>query len=267
MIESIAELRTKCQPKEKSKTDPLLEWHILRPFSIYVTWLAIRLGLNANHVSFLGLFMGVSAGAALMVGSLGWALIAGILAWMSFLLDCVDGEVARYRGSSSMSGTYLDYMVGGVNDVVILLGLSLYVVLQMEWHAQAVLAAGVMLAFLEKVVSLYSHSVVFRNVRSCWNDIEKQPIKDADKLVWPEMSLMARLMRVPLETFFRVNFILIAAVIGYSLGFPEALVIAWVIILILGWVYVVRAFYNEFWGDRVTRNMTGFISALKRSDF
>ena len=41
------------------------------------------------------------------------------------LLDCVDGEVARWRGQSSALGVYLDRLGGYLADVAVMAGMGL----------------------------------------------------------------------------------------------------------------------------------------------
>jgi hypothetical protein len=90
---------------------------VARPAAVPGTWLAIRLGLSAHQVTCLALI--VQVGAALVIGTgdrLGF-MIGVILLHLAFWLDHVDGQVARWRGTSSLDGVYLDYLlhhVGGL---------------------------------------------------------------------------------------------------------------------------------------------------------
>ncbi len=238
-----------------------MEWYLLRPFSIYFSWLFIKLGFNANTVSTLGLACGVGGSLLLFAGNISLGLTGAVLIWFGFLLDCVDGEVARYNKKGSVSGTYLDYFVGGVNDMMILIGLSFYLSIINNWDARVVVSISVMLAYLEKIISLYAHSVVYRNIRSCWDSVTDNP--DAEKAVWKEMGFLSRLLRVPFETFFRSTIILVAFIITYITSDHIYVTLVWFIIMALGWLLVVKSFISEFFGKRVEKSMTAFIATIK----
>jgi len=264
---TINELRKICQPAYKKKVDPLMEWYLLRPISIYFTWFFTRVGLSANWVTFIGLVSACIGSALLMTGNLQWAVFGAILIWLGFLFDCVDGEVARFSNKGSLSGTYLDYFVGGVNDMAIMLGLSFYISLTTGWSTILIVSAGVALAYLEKIIGLYAHSVIYRNIRGYWDKVESDDdTDDYEKKVWKEMGLMSRLLRVPFETFFRATLILLAFLAEWLSGFSGLVIAAWALIMLLGWVLVVKSFYSEFFGGRVSSSMDDFIGALKTRD-
>ena len=107
--ENIRELRKICQfPRREIDT-----WHgrhVCRPFSIYVTRVAILLGISANTVTLIFFIIGLLACFFFTRGT-GLGFLAGALTlqfW--YLVDMVDGEVARYRKEISATGSYFDKM-------------------------------------------------------------------------------------------------------------------------------------------------------------
>src|SRR5574341_1269012 len=83
-------------------------YYFIRPLSLYVTYLALRLELTANQVTVLQTLAGL-AGAALLAIPANVMAIAGIfLLQFGFVLDNVDGEVARFRRQVSITGKFLD---------------------------------------------------------------------------------------------------------------------------------------------------------------
>ena len=81
---------------------------IVRPISIRVSRVAIRLGVSANSASLLMILAGV-AGIIFAVPHVVWCtVLAGIAFFLFDLLDSVDGEVARWTGVSSTRGLFLD---------------------------------------------------------------------------------------------------------------------------------------------------------------
>nr|WP_300982988.1 CDP-alcohol phosphatidyltransferase family protein [Roseicyclus sp.] len=49
-----------------------------------------------------------------MAGGLGWFVAAAVLIQISHVLDCMDGQMARYRKVSSPFGSYLDRLTDQV---------------------------------------------------------------------------------------------------------------------------------------------------------
>lgn len=83
-------------------------YRIHRRASIHLTLLLLRAGVRPNQVSVAMMAIG-AAGAALMALPSGTANAAGfVLVYLAFLLDKVDGEVARVRGEQSARGLLLD---------------------------------------------------------------------------------------------------------------------------------------------------------------
>jgi phosphatidylglycerophosphate synthase len=81
----------------------------MRRLSPYVTLLITRwTGLSADAVTTLSILAGVGGALAVAIPSAATYLLAIVLVQVAYLLDVVDGEVARVRGSAGVRGTYLD---------------------------------------------------------------------------------------------------------------------------------------------------------------
>jgi phosphatidylglycerophosphate synthase len=108
---TIAELREITQPPSVRTRAGAEHWvarAYLRDISPYLTRLLLRLGFSANGVTWLMIISaGLAAGATGWPGLLG-AVLAAILVQLQMLFDCCDGEVARWRQTSSPRGVYLD---------------------------------------------------------------------------------------------------------------------------------------------------------------
>jgi phosphatidylglycerophosphate synthase len=108
---TIAQLREVTQPpsvRTRAAAEHWVAHAYLRDISPYLTRILLRAGFSANGVTWL---MIISAAAAAM--ATGWpsllgAILAVILVQVQMLLDCCDGEVARWRQTSSPIGVYLD---------------------------------------------------------------------------------------------------------------------------------------------------------------
>ena len=80
----------------------------MRRLSPYATRLLLRTSISANGVTWLMIASGLLAAAVLSLPGLLAAVGAVVLVQLQLLFDCSDGEVARWRGTQSPAGVYLD---------------------------------------------------------------------------------------------------------------------------------------------------------------
>lgn len=63
-----------------------------------------------NFLSLSAFVVGLGAAACFWQGSYGWLLAGALLFHLAFVLDCMDGKIARLNGTGSVFGTWLDYV-------------------------------------------------------------------------------------------------------------------------------------------------------------
>jgi hypothetical protein len=108
---TLAELKACVQKERHREIGNWLARRWARPSAVYGTWVAIRLGLSANQLTCGALLVSLAAACAIGTGER-WSFVGGVLlALLSFWLDHVDGQVARWRGTASLDGVYLDYLM------------------------------------------------------------------------------------------------------------------------------------------------------------
>jgi phosphatidylglycerophosphate synthase len=108
---TIAELREVTQPpsvRTRAGAEHWVAHAYLRDVSPYLTRVLLRAGLSANGVTWLMILSAALAAVATGWPSLAGAVLVVVLVQLQMLLDCSDGEVARWRGTSSPLGVYLD---------------------------------------------------------------------------------------------------------------------------------------------------------------
>lgn len=108
---TIAELRAVTQPpavRGRKNSEHWVADVYLRRISPYLTRILLPTGVSANTVTWFMIITGASAGLALLIPGIPGALLALLLGQMQMLWDCSDGEVARWRGTFSPAGTFLD---------------------------------------------------------------------------------------------------------------------------------------------------------------
>jgi phosphatidylglycerophosphate synthase len=104
-------------------------WTVLAvdPLAIPVTRvIARREAVTPDRITVLSLVLGLGVGPLFAVGAR-WALICGgVLFYISFMFDCVDGKLARIRGASAPRGKALDRLADGARRASSVLGLAVY---------------------------------------------------------------------------------------------------------------------------------------------
>ena len=71
--------------------------------------LANRTKVTPNQVSLISFAVGLLAAAAFWQGDHPALVVGALLYHISFVLDCVDGKIARLKGTGSVFGMWLDY--------------------------------------------------------------------------------------------------------------------------------------------------------------
>lgn len=110
MDKSISELRTICQQKGWQESE---FFQLQRKPSIYLTWLLLHTPVSANQVTVVGILLGL-LGAVFLAFNIPLLLVLGLVfLYLGFILDFVDGEIARYRitiegKAKGSGGMYLD---------------------------------------------------------------------------------------------------------------------------------------------------------------
>lgn len=126
----LAELRARVQPESVLSRRNAEHWSgrlYLRHMSIHLTRLLIPTGISANGVTWLMAIIGV-VGAAVLVLPHWWALlICALLMQVQVLVDCSDGEVARWRGTSSAAGVYIDRIGHYLTEGLLPVGFGIHV--------------------------------------------------------------------------------------------------------------------------------------------
>ena len=126
--QSIAQLREVTQPPEVRQRRNAEHWtaHLyLRSISPYLTWVLLKTRITANGVTGFMILSGWLAAAALLIPGIGGAVLAVVFGQLQMLFDCCDGEVARWRHTSSPAGHFLDAVGHYSTETLIALALGL----------------------------------------------------------------------------------------------------------------------------------------------
>ncbi|MGH9474894.1 MAG: CDP-alcohol phosphatidyltransferase family protein [Terriglobales bacterium] len=133
----IVRAREKAQPKPSNPNFTDIPY---RKVSIYFSLQLARLGVTANAVTVSWICLGVIADVLLGSSNYSVEVVAAVVLQMSYLLDFVDGEVARLQEQPSRRGVFLDLAGHATVKCGIFLGIA-YGVVASSWSVGYVLLA------------------------------------------------------------------------------------------------------------------------------
>ena len=134
-----------------NEIDPYAKY-LIRPISIWFTWIFVRTPLSANHVTILQEIFGI-IGAVLF--AYGKFVLGAIFLQLGFIMDNSDGEVARWKNQQSESGKFLDLIGHMIVIPFYFFGLGLGLYLQQGYIITLIMGflAGLFSLKLEKFIT------------------------------------------------------------------------------------------------------------------
>ncbi len=92
---------------------------IARPLALRITWVIAPWPVSAHAATLAALFAALASSAAFATGST-WGWMVGAVLWqLWYLLDHVDGQLARLHGSASLDGVTFDYLMHHLVNVTV----------------------------------------------------------------------------------------------------------------------------------------------------
>ncbi|WP_432759762.1 DUF5941 domain-containing protein [Actinacidiphila sp. ITFR-21] len=105
--------------------DGFFTTHCVSPYSRYLARWCARRGLTPNQVTTASLLVALIAAGCAATGTRGGYVAAGVLLLASFVLDCTDGQLARYSLQYSTLGAWLDATFDRIKEYAFYAGLAL----------------------------------------------------------------------------------------------------------------------------------------------
>ncbi|GAA3760208.1 CDP-alcohol phosphatidyltransferase family protein [Spinactinospora alkalitolerans] len=164
---SVAEVRAGGQPegiKERRNEEHWAGRLYMRDVSPYVSTVFVRMGVPPNPITYLMMAFGVLAGVVLAFGGLWSAVLAAVLVQVYLLLDCSDGEVARFTGRTSVAGIYLDRIGHYLAEIALLIGLGIRA--QGGFEAGGWVIAGMAAALGAALIKVETDNVVVARAKA-----------------------------------------------------------------------------------------------------
>ncbi|WP_405455748.1 CDP-alcohol phosphatidyltransferase family protein [Streptomyces sp. NBC_00101] len=125
---SVAELRPVVHPPGVKDRRSGEHWGgrlYMREISLRIDRHLVNTRITPNQLTYVMTVAGVLAAPALLVPGIPGAVLGVVMVQLYLLLDCVDGEVARWKKQFSLGGVYLDRVGAYLCDAAVLVGLGL----------------------------------------------------------------------------------------------------------------------------------------------
>lgn len=214
-----------CQPEDIDQT-PFARTY--RGISIYITRLFLYTPITANQITLLYGAIYIGGAALFTLGSPLMIIIGGLVVRASILLDYVDGNVARYRATSSPEGAFLDKL----SDCIPQIFLFIFLVFGIYNNFPHILVfaigcAAIMSVLLKTLEELCQDATLLKMVLGKGLKLEKIAIRyqEAGR---PDEGLMKKVFSAPQRVISRISFSL-----HYPYHTVDLFIVAAVIDLIL----------------------------------
>lgn len=147
---TLRDLERRAQKPDCRRLGNWMARRVVRPAALRVTWVIGPWGVSAHGATLAAWGCGLAAAAAFGWGTVGGWLAGAALLQIWYLLDHVDGQLARLRGTASLDGTQLDYLMHHTVSLLVPLGVGwgCFVRTARPWWLLAGLAWGVALLLI-----------------------------------------------------------------------------------------------------------------------
>lgn len=79
---------------------------------------ALRTRITPNQITWGAFLLGLGSAACFALGDWRWLIAGAVIYHLSFILDCMDGKVARLTGTGSVFGAWLDFVFDRIRVMV-----------------------------------------------------------------------------------------------------------------------------------------------------
>ncbi|MBN1940393.1 MAG: CDP-alcohol phosphatidyltransferase family protein [Candidatus Aminicenantes bacterium] len=139
------------------------EWadlFVFRPLAFLLVKAIFRTSFTPNHLSIFSMILGISGGFLLATRGWGSAAAGAVLLFLSVVVDCADGQLARLK----KNGTHMGRVIDGSIDYFV--GISVYLGLGFGFMSAGPDPLRGWLIVLAAAASNIIHSVVFDYYRN-----------------------------------------------------------------------------------------------------
>ena len=116
----LAAVRDIYRQSKKKRDNFWTEW-VSRPPAAVIVWMLRPTPVTPNQVSFVAIAV-AAAGCAALIFWRTWLglIVGGLTLQLAYIIDCVDGQLARLKNQSSAVGALLDFMLDEVKAFLVI---------------------------------------------------------------------------------------------------------------------------------------------------
>ena len=123
-VETLKELNRIVQKPNYKTVGNWMARKITRDMAIPLTWGFLHMPISANGVTFISLIIGLLGCICFSFGTEIYLLWGATLLQFWYLLDHVDGQIARYRKQASVTGIFFDYITHHIIHIGVFIGIG-----------------------------------------------------------------------------------------------------------------------------------------------
>jgi phosphatidylglycerophosphate synthase len=164
----------------KRQSDPLFARFVYRPLSFPTGWFFYKIGMKANSVSLLSIFLAITSSLIMVFGDSDDIVVASFLMILVALSDCIDGNVARARGETGPSGEWMDALSG--YTVYALLPFALGIHIFLHNPHEALPGLWIILGALTSIANLFLRLLYQKFLSSMIDESTQKGLKGSGSL-------------------------------------------------------------------------------------
>ncbi len=111
--------------KALKQEDSFFSIYFYRKISLRITWLLIRTKITPNQVTLFSLILSIIAALLFVPGIYSYSILGIVFLHLSFLMDHVDGEIARYKNLKSPFGAWFDQITDRIMESLVFISITI----------------------------------------------------------------------------------------------------------------------------------------------
>jgi phosphatidylglycerophosphate synthase len=131
-----------------------------------VVRIANRTSITPNQLTWGALVLGLGSAGCFVMASWPWLIAGAVLYHLSFVLDCMDGKIARLKGTGTVLGGWLDYVFDRVRVFACAIALMWGQYAEHDRNYYLLLGAGVIFLDMLRYVDALQIGKVRRQMRT-----------------------------------------------------------------------------------------------------
>jgi hypothetical protein len=159
--------------------EEILDLVIYRPISFLFVKLIYKTKLTPNQLSVISMIFGMASFFLFYPGRYELIVAAGIAIFISNVIDCADGQLARLKKNGTKVGRIIDGFIDYITGMAIFLGIgaALYHITGSPWYSWGIAAIGGFSRVLQNMFFDYYRNLYLQCVYNKVNNINAEIVE------------------------------------------------------------------------------------------